>query len=256
MAEQRLNGSRLALLFLTAGCALGGSLSLGGLGISAGGRSLTTVDTDLPLPLAPSGFRVEPAVGHDFGTVDLDRDPNELEHRFTVVNDTSAARRLEDVTSSCGCTVGTPDRMALAPGEALQLIAMLSVRTSRVYESTIWLRFDDETALRLSLRAHATRALAIRATVLERDHETVTISLRATSRNGPPPPELRLESGGQIEADDGWQPLGGGDHAVHWKRRLRLRSFEPQAKMTIGGDTRVRVELEPSRVKVRRPARS
>ncbi len=161
--------------------------------------------------------RLEGVRHHDFGLGTLVNGRAEFGHTFVLTNTGSSTIEIENIRTSCGCTVAESSTRSLGPGETIEIAATLTLKTEGRKTSRIFLEYggSDVDVLhlegwarqpnQLSLAPGPTRLIpgAVLGRLLSfRDYET---------NDEPPPPSFRTPPGVQATF-------------FGWKQVARLRS--------------------------------
>ncbi len=92
---------------------------------------------------------------HDFGSVVLAGNGSTFEHTFDLTNRTRQTVRIQEIKTSCGCTVAAPSRTMLEPGETVKITATLSLRHDGRKVTNVFLNCGDDGVDVLRLEAAA-----------------------------------------------------------------------------------------------------
>lgn len=195
---------------------------------------------------------------HEFGTASLVDGPVEFAHTFVLTNTGSSTIELDDVRTTCGCTVADPSTRTIGPGETLEIAATLKLKqegrkTSRIFleygNSDVdvlhlegWARHADQ----LKLAAGPTRLIpgeVLSRVITFRDYET---------NDEPPPPSLHAPAGVET-AFSGWEQIATVRRTVgkpaRWRGQVRVRHDEgtlesdAAVEVSVGPDEMVRLPL-------------
>src|SRR5262245_40630073 len=98
---------------------------------------------------------------HDFGIVARGTDAR---YRLKVTNRNSQAVHIADVTTTCGCTAGRPEKETLAPGESTSIeITMNTIKFEGHKPSSMTVVFDRpaHAEVRIPIRAFIRRDVVL-----------------------------------------------------------------------------------------------
>lgn len=98
---------------------------------------------------------------HDFGVVMIDDYETVVTHTFTLVNNSSENIIVNDIKSSCKCTIPELQDRRVMPGKTLELFAELTVRNSGLLKTEIFLLLGDGRVQRLYVQALGRRELPL-----------------------------------------------------------------------------------------------
>ncbi len=102
---------------------------------------------------------VSDTIDHDFGEMEAG---SEQTHTFTITNEGDADLVIQDVKTSCGCTVATPDDKTIEPGESTELPATLKVpQRSGPTRKTITISSNDPERPMLKLSVGGTTIVKV-----------------------------------------------------------------------------------------------
>lgn len=195
---------------------------------------------------------------HDFGSVVLEGTGSTFEHTFDLANRTRRTVTIQEIKTSCGCTVAAPSRTTLEPGETVQITATLSLRHDGRKVTNIFLNCGDDgiDVLRLEAGARYKQRLVVpsefavlqQGVVVER-----AIQYHDYDSNDTPPAPRITAPGGVTATFTEWrqtrrrQPSQ--TRSARWFGRLRIEQvaeiLPPNAALLIrvGDDQEVKVPL-------------
>ncbi len=142
---------------------------------------------------------------HDFGVVEMGREPLTLEHTFVLTNRTAGPIEIEAIKTSCGCSAASSIEGVIAPGDQTRIEATLTLKRDGRRRARITLLCGERGPIVLYLEAAARLGQRLNATgarePLQRGQpvEWSLMYLEYDSNDRPPqpviiaPPEIRVE---------------------------------------------------------------
>ncbi|MCH8165585.1 MAG: DUF1573 domain-containing protein [Planctomycetes bacterium] len=197
---------------------------------------------------------------HAFGIVDLADKPVTLEHSFVLTNRTSRTIKIENIKTSCGCTVASHSADILEPGGSAQITAKLTLSTDGRKKARIYLDCGDRGVEVLRLEAVARRLqrlLALRETVIlepGRPVERTIIYLDYDSNDQPPPPRITAPPGLRAEFTQ-WTQVKRRQRTkalpARWRGTVQIEQLAPTLPddtaliIRVGPDQELTIPVEP-----------
>lgn len=198
---------------------------------------------------------------HAFGIVDLADKPVTLEHSFVLTNRTSRTIKIQNIKTSCGCTVASHSTDILEPGHSAQITAKLTLSNDGRKKARIYLDCGDRGVEVLHLEAVARRLqrlLALRETVIlepGRPVERTIIYLDYDSNDTPPLPRITAPPGVRAEFTQ-WTQVKRRQRTkalpAHWRGTVQIEQLAPTLPddaaliIRVGPDQELTIPVEPA----------
>ncbi len=198
---------------------------------------------------------------HAFGIVELADKPVTLEHSFVLTNRTSRTIKIENIKTSCGCTVASHSADILEPGRSAQITAKLTLSNDGRKKARIYLDCGDRGVEVLRLEAVARRLqrlLAPRETVIlepGRPVERTIFFLDYDSNDTPPPPRITAPPGVRAEFTQ-WTQVKRRQRTkalpARWRGTVQIEQLAPTLPVDatliirVGPDQELTIPVEPA----------
>ena len=195
---------------------------------------------------------------HDFGSVVLAGNSSSFEHTFDLANRTRRTVHIQEIKTSCGCTVAAPSRTKLEPGDTVQITATLSLRHDGRKVTKVFLNCGDDgiDVLRLEAAARYKQRLVVPAdfAVLQQGVVVERAIQYHDYDSDETPPAPRITAPGGVKATfTQWRQLRrrqpSQSRSARWFGRLRIEQvaeiLTPNAALLVrvGDDQEVTVPL-------------
>ncbi len=198
---------------------------------------------------------------HAFGIVDLAGKPVTLEHSFVLTNRTSRTIKIQNIKTSCGCTVASHSTDILEPGRSARITAKLTLSNDGRKKARIYLDCGDRGVEVLHLEAVARRLqrlLALRETVIlepGRPIERSIVYLDYDSNDQPPSPRITAPPGIRAEFTQ-WTQVKRRQRTkalpARWRGTVQIEQLAPTLPddaaliIRVGPDQELTIPVEPA----------
>ncbi|MGI9014769.1 MAG: DUF1573 domain-containing protein [Phycisphaerales bacterium] len=132
------------------------------IGVAIAGAYLIGITTNLDMEATSAAFAEAALVGesnHDFGDHEYLHKNTKLSHTFILTNESDESLRVQSVSASCGFTDASASKEVIAPGESVEVTAVLSVVAPRRSREAIWVNCGPLGIKTLKVEVNAFRAV-------------------------------------------------------------------------------------------------